>query len=375
MSLMSQQRVELIHTPNYKKIKQAFLQELTLAAAGKPSSISYLKHHLPQHPLVTQGIAQGIVIGGTNYIIETVEIKPDGQRKILKKGTGILPIFENKQTLLDFFAQHLDERAEAIGINFGFPMKAHTGSDVEIDGKLLYSTKEHSFTGLTEPIGGLVKSLFQEKYRRLPKVSIANDTICLTLAGNGGENGALIAGTGINIGLAIHENNQKVLLNLEAGNFNKFEPSEALKQIDADSENPGVHIFEKIVSGKYLAIYFNKRIKKDHPDISPIRTSQDLSELSHENHTDIAGDLARAIITRSAYLVAAAIAGAYEFSGKPETFELIGEGSLLWNGWHYHDNIKKQLKKLSVPDDAITIKHIPDSSINGAIGLITQPVL
>jgi hexokinase len=375
---MAIQRVELIHTPDYEQIKKNFLDELTLAAAGKPSSISYLKHQLPQHSLLTQGIAQGIVIGGTNYIIQTIEIKPDGQKKFLKKRTGILPIFETKQTLLDFFARHLDERAEAIGINFGFPMKAHTGSDGEIDGKLLYSTKEHSFTGLTEPIGGLVKSLFQEKYLRLPKVSIANDTICLTLAGNGTENGALIAGTGINIGLAIHKNNQKVLLNLEAGNFNKFEPSEALKQIDVESENPGVHIFEKIVSGKYLAIYFNQRIKKNHPEIAPIKTSQDLSELSHTNHTDLAGDLARAIITRSAYLVAAAIAATYEFSLiqhsvlHSSTFTLIGEGSLLWNGWHYQENIQKQLNKLGIPEGKITIKHIKDSSINGAIGLITK---
>ncbi len=127
---------------------------------------------------------------------------------------------------------------------------------------------------------------------------------------------------------------------------------------------------KKAISGKYLALYFNEKIKELNLPISPISTSQELSELSHTNHHDVAGDLARAIITRSAYLVAAGIAGVYEFYGKPQSFTLIGEGSLLWDGWRYHENIQKQLVQLSVPQNAVTIKHIKESSLKGAFGLI-----
>lgn len=372
MSLMAAQRVELIHTPDYEQIKQAFLKELTLASTGKTSSISFLKNYLPKKPLLTKGIVQGIVIGGTNYIISSEEIQPNGTHSILKQTKGTLPVFVAKETLLDFFSEHLDPQANAIGINFGFPLAAYTGSDGEIDGRLVRGTKEHAFVGLTEPIGELIKALFYKKYHRKPIVSLANDTICLTLSGDGSEQGAFIAGTGFNMGLVLNGNGKRILINTESGNFNKFTLSPILSKIDAESEDPGGQLLEKAVSGKYLALYFNEKAKQSHQHISPIATSQDLSELSHENHHDIAGDLARAIITRSAYLVACAIAAVYEFNDKPQSFALIGEGSLLWNGWHYEENIYKQLNKLGIASEIVTLKNIPDSSINGAIGLITK---
>lgn len=368
---MKDQSVDLIHTPNYQQIKQNFFEELVRASQHKPSSIFFLKHHLPEKPLLTKGIVQGIVIGGTNYILSTEEITSEGKSNMLKKQKGILPIFDTKQTLMDFFSKHLDQQADAIGINFGFPLEARTGSDGEIDGILINGTKEHKFTGLKEPIGELIKSLFREKYQKIPKVSIANDTVCLTLSGDGSEQGAFIAGTGFNMGLIIEENNKKIIVNLECGNFDKFILSPTLEQIDKQSENPGGQLLEKAISGKYLAHYFNEKIKQTNLSVSPISTSQELSELSHTNHTDVPGDLARAIITRSAFLAGAVIAGVYEFSGKPEKFTLIGEGSLLWDGWQYHENIQKQLIRLGVPEGTVTIKHIKESSIKGAIGLIT----
>ncbi|HVA96499.1 MAG TPA: hypothetical protein VND99_02500 [Candidatus Acidoferrales bacterium] len=364
-------QLELIQTPDYKQIQQNFLQELNLASQNKPSSISFLKNHLPTKPLLANGIVQGIVIGGTNYILATAVINSNGTHKIIAKKTGVLPVFDTKKTFVDFLTEHLTPDVDAIGINFGFPLEAITGSFGELDGKLLLGTKEHTFKGLiNEPLGQLIKTLYQKKCHKMPMVSVANDTVCLTLAGDGTEKGSLVAGTGFNMCLVTKYQHKKTLINLESGNFNKFTLTPILQKIDDTSEDPGKQLLEKATSGKYLALYFNEKIKELHLPLSPIKTSQQLSELSHENHHDVAGDLARAIITRSAYLVAAAIAGLYEYSSKPQTFTLIGEGSLLWNGWQYHENIQKQLTKLGVPRNAIVIKHIPDSSIKGAIGLI-----
>jgi hexokinase len=367
---MRKQSTELIHAPDYQQIKQNFLKELTLASQGKDSSLIFIKHHLPTKPLLTQGIVQGIVIGGTNYILSTEDVKSDGRREIIERKTGVLPMFDTKKTFVAFISEHLDQRASAIGVNFGFPMETTAGSEGELDGKLLYRTKEHAFKGLVqEQLGQLIKTVFKERYRTIPLVSVANDTICLMLSGTGTENGSLITGTGFNIGLVMEDANKKTLINLESGNFNKFTLSPILKKVDADSEYPGSHLLEKAVSGKYLAVYFNKKLKEQNISFSPISTSQELSELSHKNHHDIAADLARAIITRSAYLVAAALAGVYEFSGNPHTFTVIGEGRLLWDGWHYNENIKKQLVKLGA--QSVVLKHVKDSSINGAIGLLT----
>ena len=370
---MTDQSIELIHTPNYQKIKQNFLNELTLASENKPSSISFITHHLSEKPLITKGIVQGIVIGGTNYILSTEEVFPTGERNILERKKGVLPTFGTKETFMKFLKENLNFAANAIGINFGFPLETITGSQGEIDGKLIKGTKEHMFQGLLhKPIGQLVKDIFHEQGSKEPLVSVANDTVCLTLSGNGTENGSLVAGTGFNACLVLHDNKTKILVNLESGNFNKFKPSQILQQIDKESEIPGSQLLEKTISGKYLARYFNEKIKELTLPISPITTSQELSELSHANHTDVAGDLARAIIERSACLVATALAGMYAFAGKPVKFVIIGEGSLLWDGWHYQENIQRQLQALEVPEGAITIEHIKDSSINGAIGLLTK---
>jgi hexokinase len=367
---MTKQSNELIQAPDYQQIKQNFLEELKRASQGKASSLSFIKHHLPTKPLVTHGIVQGIVIGGTNYILSTEEIMPDGTKKILERKTGVLPIFDTKETFISFLSEHLDQRALGIGVNFGFKLKTTYGDDGTLDGTILAKgTKEHTFTGLTEPVGTLVKNTFEKKYHKKIIVSVANDTVCLLLSGDSNEQGSLIAGTGFNIGILQKNTNQTYIINFEAGGFDKFIQSPILQKIDAKSKNPGKKLFEKTVSGKYLAQYFNEKIKELNIAKAPLVTSQELSELSHENHHNIAGDLARAIITRSAYLVAAALAGVYEFSGKPHTFAVIGEGSLLWDGWHYNENLKKQLAELGAK--SVVLKHVKDSSINGAIGLLT----
>lgn len=367
---MSEQQLELIQTPDYHQIKQNFLNELILASQGKPSSLSFIRHHLPQKPLLKKGIIQGIVIGGTNYIFSTEKMYADGSREVLKKETGVLPALATKKIFVDFLIEHLDSRADAIGMNFGFKMEQVPTTDGTLDGLIVArGTKDHTFTGITESVGSLVKLIFLKKYQKHVIASIANDTVCLLLSGNDKENGSIIAGTGFNMGL-LRRDTQSIAINLEAGGFNKFALSPILKQIDARTKNPGKKLFEKTISGKYLALYFNEKVKELKLPIPPIATSQELSELSHERHTDVAGDLARAIITRSAYLVAAAIAGIYAFYDEPKTFPLIGEGSLLWDGWQYHENIKRKLTELGVPQEAISIKHIKGSSLKGAFGLI-----
>lgn len=359
--------LELIHTPDYQQIKQNFYQELHLASIEKLSSLSFIKHHLAAKPVVTEGMIQGIVIGGTNYLLATEILNKNGTKKIMLRKSGKLPDLKSRKVLADFFKKHINRKASAIGINFGFPLKPVPGSYGELDGILLYGTKEHTFSGLQEPIGKLVKSLTNNTV----KVSVANDTVCLSLSGDGSENGSFVAGTGFNICLAIRNKTTKTLVNLEGGNFNKFIPSSILHKIDADSEKPGEQLFEKAISGKYLALYFNEKIKERNLSVPPLSTSQELSELSHENNPGIARDLARAIISRSAFLVGAALAGVYEFYNHPQKMTLIGEGSLLWNGWHYHENIQKQLVNLGIPQTAVTIIHIKDSSITGAFGLLT----
>lgn len=358
--------VELIAIPNYQQVREAFAEELSHAFKGNMSSISYLQHKLPERPLIQKGIVQGIVIGGTNYITTIEDVLSDGKRNTLDLKTGILPNLKDKGTLLSFLKEHVSNQALAVGINFGFPLEPVLGPHGELDGKLIEPTKEHAFDGL---IGSTIGDLVREAFERDIPVSVANDTVCLTLAGNDDEDGSMIAGTGFNIGLRQAGN---IVVNLEAGNFDKFEPSEAIVAVDTFSDMPGKQLFEKIISGKYLAEVFNIKAEKMGLIIPKLTTSQELSALSQEEDDGDANNIARKLLERSAFLVAAALAGVYDFTDRPQSLTIIGEGSLLWRGWRYTENIEKQLGKLGVPKNAIRIKHVQDSSIRGAIGLLTS---
>jgi len=355
---------DLVPAFDYPKVKQSFLNEMLDASQGKQTSIPYIINSLPEKPLAVEGIIQGIVMGGTNYIVSTAQIQ-NGSIAFLDKKTGELPILKDKATVIAFLKEHLDSRAQAVGLNFGFPLTPIKGKNGELDGQLIKGTKEHLFEGV---VGMTLGDIVREAAERDVTAAVANDTICLMLAGDGSEDGSIIAGTGFNIGIRL---DPRTAVNLEAANFNKFVPTEALRIIDERSDMPGTNLFEKLISGKYLSELFNVKAEKLGITFTPIHTSQELSALSHETKNETANLLARALLERSAYLVAASISAVYEFRMK-KPLTIIGEGSLLWKGWNYKVNIERELENLNVPPLAITFKHIQDSSIQGALGLLTK---
>ena len=360
------EKIEYLPPVDYREIKTNFTNQLKEASLGYKESISFIRHRLPRDPLVQEGVIQGIVIGGTNYISSTEKILPNGAREVLQKKTGVLPVFKNKDTFISFLRAHHDKRAQAVGLNFGFPMNPVTGPHGELDGKLLTGTKEHAFAGmLDKPIGDMVRDIFNKDV----PVACANDTVCLTLAGDGTEDGSIIAGTGFNIGLTMKENGEPVVANLEAGNFNGFPKTEVLQAIDEQSDLPGTQLFEKIISGKYLAEFFNIKAQRLGLTLPPLTTSQELSALSNAVNDEPSSILARALLERSAFHVAASVASVYEFKSQ-KSITLIGEGSLLWKGWNYMENVQNKLTDLGVPENGVVFKHIKDSSIKGAVGLV-----
>jgi hexokinase len=364
--------VNILEFPDYLEVKNNFTKELHEASLGNKSSLSYIKYNLPDKPLVTNGLVQGIVMGGTNYIVSLEEVS-HGKTNNLSRNTGILPTLTDSGVFFDFLAKHIDRQADAIALNLGFPLLPAEGTHGEIDGILAYGTKEHSFQGLTgKAVGNEIKQFCKKHFDRVIPVAVANDTVCLALSGDGSENGAVIAGTGFNIGIKQHDEKGNVFLaNLEAGNFDKFKPTSTLQEIDRMSNQPGKKLFEKTVAGKYLALYFNEKAKSLDLKIPPLTTSQELTELSRIDGTGTANELAREILKRSASLTAAAFAGIYEFLNKPENLTFIGEGSMLWYGWDYPENLYNQLSALDVPEGAIIFKKIEDSSITGAVRLVT----
>jgi hypothetical protein len=359
---------KLLVSPDYKKIRDNFAKELRAASKNKKSSLSYLQHHIPDKPLIYSGLAQGIVIGGTHYVSTLEQISPGGKRKVLIKKRGRTPILTDENVLAKFINEHFFPEAEAIGVNMAFPLKPVKGSFAEIDGTLEYGTKEHTLNGLEgKAIGAWIKTIIQ---KNIP-VAVANDAICLTMLCKKEEAGSFIAATGVNMSI---KENEKIAVNLESGNFNVFKSDVILEEIDAISQNRGKNRYEKKAGGKYLPLEFNKTAEYLGLGMSVPRVMKtlELSELAHQTESTVARELARVILARSASMVAAQLAGYYFYKGYPSYFGLIGEGSLLWKGWNYIDNLKRRLALLDVPIETVTIRKVADSSIKGAITLLTH---
>jgi len=223
-------------------------------------------------------------------------------------------------------------------------------------------TKEHAFLGLIgRQVGVSIEKFIYEKFRREIIVSLANDTICLTLSGLtkfsaktvcGG-----IVGTGMNFAFFLDE---KRLVNLEAACFDKFNQTETGKKIDKQSVQRGNSLFEKEVSGASLYQHYN------------LLTGGKLTS-THELDMVARGEkpgektVARDLMKRSAQLIACQAAGIVNFKKQPMNF--VMEGSLFWVGWNYKKTVAETIKLLA-PDYPVKFVAIPDCGIVGAAKLL-----
>lgn len=339
---------------DYKKIQKNFLTELIHASKNESSSISYYHHIFPKKPLVSTGLVQAFVIGGTNFDISMARISKNGEIKEIQKERkqGKIPTFHDAKTFLSFIKKNINPKINAMSLNFAYPLQPILGKFGEVDSILHIGTKEHMFKELVgKAVGEAIRM-----YTKLPiPIFVVNDTVCLGING-------LVVGTGFNFSLQG--------TNLEAGNFNTFPSVPELDALDKASANPGGHRFEKFISGTYLPHHFNFLAKQQKLAIDHVKNGEELSDLA-ENDFGAAGDLARMLLERSASLVACALAAAYTFVNK-KSLTFTTEGSLFWKGFKFEENVKKQLENLGVPKGAIRFKKVEDSSMQGAINLFTR---
>lgn len=354
---------------NLKRIKNAFLLELKLASKGEKSSLSYIKHVLPDKPLIQRGLAEAVVIGGTNFEFATIRVNENRDYEVIRHTKGVLPVLDTASTLISVFEKNLNPAAEAVSVNFAFPLDPALGRHNELDGRFIKGTKEHTIRGLIgHPVGEFLK---KNVYKKEIPITVANDTVCLSLSGDGVENAAMILGTGFNMSLNLFEKGKSVVVNLEAGNFNGIDMTYPLSEIDKNSENPKEHIFEKAVSGAYLIKHFQRLAKQMNLPAVKINDTRDLSALAARPKTK-SGKLAIQILNQSASYTASVIAGLYEFLGEPEKIEIITEGSLFWKGFNFRQSVELHLREFGIKKNAAIFKHVDSSSLKGAINLLLR---
>lgn len=346
-----------------RKIADEFEDELHKAAKGIKTSLPFIRNPLPKKAIIpVNEIFQVIVMGGTFFHSARVK-KTRYSFTIIESHIETRPFFKSKDSFLKYILTKIDPDVTYVCFNFAFPIEPYFNNGI-LDGKLIKATKHDTFKGLVGiPIGELLAKEILRLRRQKIVVSVANDTICLLLAGlteSSWDNFAAgILGTGMNFALFTSKTEA---INLESGGFDRFDQTQTGLTIDAASPNPGINTYEKEISGAYLYQHFNAV----DGITETLNDSKEVSIIAEDaSHPD--SKIARQVLKSSAQLAAAQIASITRFLDKDLTFYI--EGSLFWHGWHYMSIVEKTVRDL-VPNHKVAFKKIDDSHILGAAKLM-----
>lgn len=343
-------------------ILDKFISEMKNGLADQDSSLAMIPSYItgegqvPAHkPVIV------LDAGGTNLRVCTVSFDEKGQEKIEHFTKHPMPGIDkeiSKETFYNTICDYLEpviDKSDSIGFCFSYA----TQISPQKDGKLLSWSKEVKVPqAVGNYIGAELLAALEKRGYQNKNIILLNDTVACLLAGKalgeqrqcGGYIG-FILGTGTNT--AYVEANQNVscveanqgsqIINVESGNFDGFAQNDMDKHYDESTDNPGQHIFEKMISGRYLgditlaALHqavkeriFNVKTLEFILQIKKLETAQLSVFLENPYAQDAvfnaqsidAGDLEKiyylvlAIVTRAAKLTAINIATAIIKSGK-----------------------------------------------------------
>lgn len=257
-------REMLISPKSVWDIARDFQTEMLEGLAGRPSSLKMLPSQLNNPNGQEMGTFLALDFGGTNVRVLLVELAGDGVFQIRKNSSFLLK--NEKQSydytsgstkaeeLFDFIASKIAELIESrqtyyLGHTFSFPFRLEGINQ----GFLINWTKEFKTAGVEgENVSRLLQeALKRQKLNNVIPIAILNDTVGTQLAGAYGDNNcrlASILGTGHNSCYL----EDKIIINLESGNFSRLPRTKYDRQLDELSESPGSQLLEKMVSGRYL---------------------------------------------------------------------------------------------------------------------------
>jgi hexokinase len=194
-------------------------------------------------------------------------------------------------------------------------------------------------------------------------VVVLNDTIATLLGGSlsPGADAAravgLIVGTGTNLGAFLRGADlgklgppgrdwSRMAVNFESGAFDVPGLGLVDAAVDEASLNPGAQRFEKAVSGAYLGRLFTAAASEVGVKLDGPATSAQVSTLASRVRRSAATSLARALLDRSADLVAAALAASHALVDAGGPLYVCAEGTLFWQGPGYARRVGETLGRL-----------------------------
>jgi len=251
-----------------------FLDEMSKGLTGQDSSLAMLPTYLEiERELPRDKPVIVMDAGGTNFRVATVRFQEQGAPEIADFQVFPMPGIKEEASKAEFFGTmagyvaDVIDKSSNVGFCFSFPAEMFPSKD----GRVLYFPKEIKAKEVVgQMIGeGMNEAISQATNADPKQMVLLNDTVATLLAGRGTSSGrnyesfiGFILGTGTNT--AYVEQNANItkakdldatksqIINVESGGFGKAPRGKIDEAFDAQSTSPGVHVFEKMISGAYL---------------------------------------------------------------------------------------------------------------------------
>ena len=389
-----------------------FRQDMRLGLSGSPdSSLRMLPSYLGLPTGAERGDYLALDFGGTNVRVLLYRLEGNGKYEMLShvakplKVDGVYDFIGAEATgeqMFDFIAALVDEAVGGdhetpylLGHTFSFP-SAQTNIN---DARLIIWTKEFAARGVEgEVVNELLRAaLVRQGLTNVTPNSVINDTVAVLVAAayiNGDTNIGAIYATGHNTcylepytGTA----QPPMILNMESGGFSKLVPNRFDVALDAASEKKGEQRLEKMVSGRYMGELFEMALAEllgvagsayGFTSVDLSRMLEDVSEdatsaatlvemltgqrLTAEDALRVRG-LARAIVVRSARLIAATFVGTLwqvTGSGEIRAQHIAVDGSVYEKMPLVRETMKEAFEEL-LGADAVKVDTILASGGSG----------
>jgi hexokinase len=253
---------------DFKEAAKAFISEMRRGLEGKPSSLKMLPTYLSSDGRIPDGdVAVAVDIGGTNLRVALIQVE-NGLPSVLEAGVWPVPGLEREMTKDEFFSAIADKllpvisKSRRVGVCFSHAAEILPSRD----GRLVSFSKEikvRNAEGM-EICRELAASL---RKAGVPDITdkrfvLLNDTAAALFGGGAGAGIGLVLGTGMNIGyvtptwrikkLRGGAAGETMVVNTEAGCFDKLPFGTFDRLLDAGTKNPGDHLLEKMTGGAYL---------------------------------------------------------------------------------------------------------------------------
>lgn len=258
---------------DFDKNVKAFLGEMERGLAGKKSTLDMIPTYIEVGAEVPTN--KRVIVadaGGTNFRVATVHF--DDNRKPVIENLRLfkMPGSQNELSKDEFFKimagyfKNVNDAAKNIGFCFSYPVEILPNKD----GRLIRFSKEVKARGVEGQLIGenLNRAMTTTGLAANKHIVLLNDTVATLLAGVGYKNKTygsyigFILGTGTNCCYVEKNANIKKkndldpsksqIINTESGNFGQIKRGKLDAAFDKSTVNPGIHKFEKMISGAYL---------------------------------------------------------------------------------------------------------------------------